>query len=287
MARLATATNNNSSSITAIKSAIRAYRSSESSAKDLVDTFFTVFDQDFENTGKFLSSLVDLLDNEEKKEDLLSAWNAYKIEHQPQESFPLPFGTTGHTPSWGATAGGGTSSGRALQVKRSQANSGKRKVWDRVEQAATSSSAASLPGSRGTRPMPTFPALPSSSTGRMPPSNTTPWSRSAALAASSSQTPTSRPSSGPTARGRPADSAFPSLPPSNVARPPREFVSGQSSLRTILGPSSTSANAWSATSEEQNTTTETSGETEQAETERLARKKKAPKQTLFTLGSLR
>jgi hypothetical protein len=64
----------------AVKAAIRGYRANESSARDLILTVWNVLDHNLDDTASIINSVVDLLDEEEKKRDLLAAWNAFKIE---------------------------------------------------------------------------------------------------------------------------------------------------------------------------------------------------------------
>jgi hypothetical protein len=63
-----------------VRNAIRSYKASESSARDLISTIWNVMGDDVENTATIVNQLVDLLDDEDKKKDLLAAWNGFKIE---------------------------------------------------------------------------------------------------------------------------------------------------------------------------------------------------------------
>jgi E3 ubiquitin-protein ligase ZNF598 len=63
-----------------VKTAIRSYKASESSAKDLISTVWNILDNNVDNTATVVNNLVDLLDDEDKKTELLSAWNGFKIE---------------------------------------------------------------------------------------------------------------------------------------------------------------------------------------------------------------
>ncbi|CAG8561126.1 12238_t:CDS:2, partial [Acaulospora colombiana] len=256
LSRLAAATSNSSNSISAAKAAIRAYRSSESSARDLVDTFYTILDQQLDVTGGLLSSLVNLLDNEDKKSDLLSAWNTFKLEHRPEFPSLVPASSGNYA---------GVANGRALQVKRLQtAAGGRKRVWDRVEQAAASTS-TSMPH-----------RIPNATRVPLPTGSSTPWSRSASgMTLPSNST---RPQTRQTEELASNSSAFPSLPSANVARAPKEFVSGQSSLRAITGPPATN-NAWGAESRPDPTIID------DPSVNSSSKKKKGGKQTLFTLGS--
>lgn len=64
----------------AVKAAIRSYRASESGARDLISTIWNISDRSLEGTAGVISSIVDLMDDEDKKKDLLQAWNGFKVE---------------------------------------------------------------------------------------------------------------------------------------------------------------------------------------------------------------
>ena len=80
MARLASLTSNSSAAATSVRLAVRSYRASESSARDLISTIYNLVDRDLETSASLIVPLVDLLDDEEKKKDLLAAYNGFKIE---------------------------------------------------------------------------------------------------------------------------------------------------------------------------------------------------------------
>ena len=63
-----------------MKAALRSYRSSESAARDLISTVWNITDRSLEGTAGIVNSIVDFLEDEEKKKDLLQAWNGFKIE---------------------------------------------------------------------------------------------------------------------------------------------------------------------------------------------------------------
>lgn len=73
-------TPNKPSAVPAVKAAIRGYRSSEASAKDLISTVWAVLDQKLEGTASIINAFVDLLEEEDKKQDLLASWRAFDIE---------------------------------------------------------------------------------------------------------------------------------------------------------------------------------------------------------------
>jgi hypothetical protein len=66
--------------VNSVKLAVRSYRASESAAKDLISTIWNVLDQNMDGTASMVNATVDILDDEEKKNDLLSAWNNFKVE---------------------------------------------------------------------------------------------------------------------------------------------------------------------------------------------------------------
>lgn len=59
---------------------MRGYRANESSARDLISTVWNVLDNNLDDTASIVNGVVDLLEEEEKKRDLLTAWNGFKIE---------------------------------------------------------------------------------------------------------------------------------------------------------------------------------------------------------------
>lgn len=80
MARVANVTSNSSSAATTVRLAIRSYRASESAARDVISIFYNMVERDIETTASLIIPLVDLLDDEDKKKELLEAFNGFKIE---------------------------------------------------------------------------------------------------------------------------------------------------------------------------------------------------------------
>lgn len=67
------------SKVASFRSAVRTYRASEMSAKDLVHTIHSIVGH-LDESAVVVNGLVDLLEEEEKRTDVLSAWNGFRIE---------------------------------------------------------------------------------------------------------------------------------------------------------------------------------------------------------------
>jgi E3 ubiquitin-protein ligase ZNF598 len=80
MARLQSLAPNPQNATIIVKSSVRSYRARESAARDLISSFWNVLGEDLDNTATLISMLVDLLDDEEQKSNLLAAWNGFKVE---------------------------------------------------------------------------------------------------------------------------------------------------------------------------------------------------------------
>lgn len=329
MSRLHALSTNPTAAVPAVKAAIRGFRASETSARDLISTIWNILDRNLEHTASIVNAFVDLLDEEEKKQDLLSSWKGFAIEvsilHpkrytilsipslQQRRQFPDLIPTA---------VGGGyaaITTGRVLNAKNSTARrssqQSSRQVWDRVAQAAGSSS-SSLSQAPALRPPDRFPSL-QTPVARPAPApvfrqgqRNTPWSASSGSgfrppSSSSAQTgdprnqgPSSRPGSGPSTPRPPppklSNSLFPELPTSASARQ-KAPVSGNVSLRNILGVTAPPVPAWQAgsnTAAVAQTTASAGGADVDTDTvgseEGQGKGKKSKgkqKQTLFTLGS--
>lgn len=199
--------------------------------------------------------------------------------------------------------------GRVLNAKHSTASrshqQSSRQVWDRVAQAASSSSFASTSNGPTPRPPDRFPPLQAAAAALPPPINptanhppafrqgprNTPWSSSTSRAPSGPSPPISRPDSS-SSRTRPgppppklSNALFPELPTasSNKQRAP---VSGNVSLRNILGnPAPPAAPAWQAGGSNGNSGNEGPESGSGNDPPKGKKGKGKGKQTLFTLGS--
>ncbi|KAF9792169.1 hypothetical protein BJ322DRAFT_17332 [Thelephora terrestris] len=274
----------------AVELSLRSYRGSESTARDLISSIWNVLDHNLDTCATLVNMVVDVLDVEDKKKDLLNAWNGFKIEQRGQfpELVPTSIGT-----EYAGIAGG-----RILNAKQqaSRTSRPRRQVLDRVA-AAASSTSWSRPNSQGANH---FPAL--ASTSRLPPKppgpsrpqqkSATPWTNSGQGSNSGFRPQVRQPE--PAARPQPkrapappplSNSAFPELP--NVAsnKPPRKFISGNKSLKNILGDTLPAEPAWGQGPSTQPSSPPPDPEPEPTTTKGRKGKGKQ-KQTLLKLGGL-
>ncbi|KAF8810370.1 hypothetical protein BYT27DRAFT_7186816 [Phlegmacium glaucopus] len=260
LARLQSLSANPTTAVPAVKAATRGYRHAETSARDLILTIWNVVDQKLDHTASIVNAFVDLVDEEDKKQDILTAWKSFEIEQRRQfpELVPSSFGSEY----------AGITSGRVLNAKHSSATrSSSQQVWNRVALAAGSSSAP--PSTQAPRPFlhaaDRFPTLSgggngansSSSSSSLPGSGfrqgprTTPWSGSSIPSSSlgsSRPAPTSvnvlPPSKNTTKAPKLSSTLFPELPSLNASRA-KPQVSGNVSLKKILGSTTGPAvSAW-------------------------------------------
>lgn len=190
----------------------------------------------------------------------------------------------------------GIAGGRVLNAKHQTSRSSRprRQVLDRVEAAASSSSSPQR------QPVSNFPAL--SSTSRVsqkptpsPPRSqkkqTTPWTNNGQGSNSgfrpqvqlpvSVTKPQPKRTAGPSLLSK---SAFPELPTITSKKPPKEFISGNKSLKNILGDTAPAQPAWGQGPSTYPSSPPLDPEPEPAPTKGRKGKGKQ-KQTLFTLGS--
>ncbi|KAI0707806.1 hypothetical protein C8Q76DRAFT_746412 [Earliella scabrosa] len=307
VARLTSLAPNPTNAVPAVKAAIRSYRASESAARDLISTVWSILDRNLDGTASVVNALIDVVEEEDKKRDLLSAWNGFKVEQRNQFPELVPTATGSE---WA-----GVTSGRVLNAKHSTTRSSaqsSRQLWDRVARAAQSSPvqpSTSASTSRATVAANSFPPLHTSAGTNT--SNTTPfrqaqrltpWASSTAAASSAApvpRVPTSVPGPGAKSKATPATlskSAFPELPSNNAPRVPKAAIGGNQSLRKIIGESAPTQPAWNNKNGSGGSGASTPGESSAVgEGENGGQgsgqgggKKKGKgkqKQTLFTLGS--
>lgn len=80
LARLQSFASNPTTAVPAVKAAIRGYRAAESSARDLITTIWNVLDCHLDHTASIVNAFVDLLEEEDKKTDLLGSWKGFELE---------------------------------------------------------------------------------------------------------------------------------------------------------------------------------------------------------------
>ncbi|KAG8865256.1 hypothetical protein FRB96_000146 [Tulasnella sp. 330] len=129
---------------TAVRHAVKSWRSSESTVYDMLGTIFTVLDRNMDKTTGVITRLLDVFEGE-KKDELEEAWNGMKMEQRRQ--FPT-LGNGARNQNQSIPDYASVSSGRVLNVKHSVKSGGQKKgsprtVWDRVERAAASTSLSS------------------------------------------------------------------------------------------------------------------------------------------------
>ena len=79
LARLQSLTTN-PTAVPVIKAATRGYRLAETTARDLILTIWNVVDQKLEHTASIVNAFVDLVDEEEKKLDILVSGKTFEID---------------------------------------------------------------------------------------------------------------------------------------------------------------------------------------------------------------
>ncbi|KAJ2915232.1 hypothetical protein MD484_g5172, partial [Candolleomyces efflorescens] len=289
MSRLESMVNNPTTALPAVRAAARGYKLSETSARDFISTIWNVLDHNLDQTASVVNQFVDLLDEEDKKQDLLASWRGFAIEQRQQ--FP------DLVPTSVGSGYSGITSGRVLNAKNSTAarssQQSSRQVLDRVARIASSSS-STPPTSRpstsvASRPAENFPRLSSttatsssSSPAFRQPQRSTPWSaaatgRPAGGTADVKGKSVTRPAAGgPSSTPRPpppklTSAAFPELPSAANSRANRPQVSAWEA-----GGSNTVGEEGVA---------EEGGDAEAVPVPVQTGKKKKQKQTLFKLGA--
>ncbi|KAI9511097.1 hypothetical protein F5148DRAFT_1173692 [Russula earlei] len=288
--------------IAGVKLALRDYTASQSGARDLISTVWNTLDRDLDATASIITLVVDFLEEEEKKMDLLGAWNTFKIERRRE--FPdLIIVPTSMGTDYASIA-----NSRVLNAHRvAPPRQSQRAVWDRVAQAAERGATFS--------PLRTPPSLNAphpASTGPTPNVRrqglrNTAWSASAASVSAggggSGSSNYNNNASSVSQGGKPApapappppapaltNAAFPMLPSSAASRG-RPVVSARTSqLRHILGSAPPTTSAWAPGRVGQDNAVGVGvedGATAAAEVGASGRKrgKGKQKQTLFMLGS--
>jgi len=309
-ARLRTVSGHPANAVAGVKLALRDYTASQSGARDLISTVWNTLDRDLDATASIINLVVDFLEDEEKKTDLLSAWNSFKIERRRE--FPdfivLPAGAgTNYAGIANNSVLTATSAHRAVQPRQAQ-----RAVWDRVARAAERGATfpplrtppQQQPPSHGTTPLHAPQPLPPGPTpgGRKRGTRNTAWSASAASVSAgggggntnSGNSAVALPQGGkpPPAPPPPAlsNAAFPTLPSPAAPRARPVLSAGTSQLQHILGSAPPATSAWAPgrTAQDEGVgarETEEMAPVTEAAAGGKKRGKGKGKQTLFMFGS--
>jgi E3 ubiquitin-protein ligase ZNF598 len=251
--RATTLLKNDKTKISQFRTHISAYRSGTTSANDLLDAFFSLFDCPSSEVGKLVRELADLYEDETKRQALLSAWNNWRSINEDYPGLPGPSGTL---PGVSSIASG--SGRRVLTLKKSTAQSSRSAV---SRQGSWGNAIAN-----GTHRDP-FPALSATNSnsinGPRPTAVSTPpaWGNSPVPTVASTNLSSSRPSpttastirqkttnSRTAAPPRATEDAFPSLP---AAAKPNTMMAGfntRGSAKWFTSPSgsgtTTPVNPW-------------------------------------------
>jgi ribosome assembly protein 4 len=225
---------NDKTKLSQFRTHVSAYRSGTSSATNLIDSFFALFDCPSAELGKLIRELADLYEDETKRQSLLQAWNNWRSINEDYPDLPGPSGTFP-----GVSNGGtGASSGRrVLTLKKSTAQSSRSAVsregsWGSVTTNGTSRDP--------------FPALGAANASSRKPSTPATWGTNSTA---SNSRPVSRPVTTGASSARslnrnppPTQSSemFPSLP---AAPKPNVMMSGFNTRGSVRWLSSSSRNS--------------------------------------------
>ncbi|KAJ9602426.1 hypothetical protein H2200_012968 [Cladophialophora chaetospira] len=113
---------NDKTKLSQFRTHVSAYRSGTSSANDLIDAFFSLFDCPSSEIGKLVRELADLYEDEAKRQSLLEAWNNWRSINEDYPGLPGPSGTL---PGITTTNSSGR---RVLTLKKSTAQSSRSAV---------------------------------------------------------------------------------------------------------------------------------------------------------------
>lgn len=161
LSRFSEAVNGNSTKVDAYRAAIRSYRASESSPRDIISTIHRLLDEHLDTTGRIITSTAELLDSDEKRRNLLDAWDDFsRSSTSSADAFPSLVPT--------APVAAGTRVPPSTQARTYMPKSAKQTksaVWDRVAEAAANKNVGAVPGltRASVQSKEKFPALPSSS----------------------------------------------------------------------------------------------------------------------------
>lgn len=210
---------NDASKLSTFRSVVSSYRTSQLSASQLLNAFFSLFDCLPNELGKLIKELAELYEIDGKREALLKAWNDWRAIN---ENYPVLPGSSTSAPPPGGTSIASTRSGgfHVLRLKSSTAQSSRSAVSKQESwgNAARSNHFPTMPGS------PAASSVNRAGAGRVGP---TPWvnpSTAPSSSSSSSRLPSSArsPASHSSSVSAITD-AFPALP---AAARPNTLIAG-------------------------------------------------------------
>ncbi|KAK6433329.1 hypothetical protein LTR95_010494 [Oleoguttula sp. CCFEE 5521] len=240
---------NDQTKLTSFRDRISAYRNGTTSASDLIDTFFALFDTSSQELGKLIKELADIFEVPGKRDALLKAWSDWKAINEDYPSLPGPSGPD--TTSAAGIIGNGIGGSRVLKLKSSTAQSsraaGQPASWNAASRPTNASPANGATGA--------FPSLPARTNGAAKPTSSGWLALRPANSASSSARTSAAPSRTASSTNLPRSSAkapaadlFPALP---AAKKPTSSVfspgyKGAGVIRSTGSGTSTPAHRWGA-----------------------------------------
>lgn len=123
--RASTLLKNDRTKLSQFRTHVSAYRSGTSSATELIDSFFSLFDCPSGELGKLIRELADLYEDDTKRQSLLQAWNDWRSINEDYPSLPGPSGSSPGVSSGSTGPGSGR---RVLTLKKSTAQSSRSAV---------------------------------------------------------------------------------------------------------------------------------------------------------------
>lgn len=238
--RAANLLGNDQTKLTEFRQRISAYRNGTTSAPDLIDAFFSLFDTSSKELGKLIKELADIFEIPGKSANLLKAWGDWKAINEDYPSLPGPSGA--NATSAAGVLGQGLGASRVLKLKSSTAQSSRSSIG---QQASWGTAARPSPATSASRSTP-FPALPQSGSGSAKPAPTPGWlALRPANSGGGSARASPAPSRNQSSQNLKKDTnAFPALPPGK--KPTSTVFSPGYTGSGVLRQSGTSTpvNAW-------------------------------------------
>ena len=278
--RAANLLGNDHGKLNEFRNRVSAYKNGTSSATELIDTFFALFDTGSAELGKLIKELADIFEVPGKRDGLLKAWNDWKAINEDYPSLPAPIGSSAGTLASSIARASGS---RVLKLKSSTSRSSRAAPgWGSAGPKNPLSGSSNNP----------FPPLASANrigAGRVGP---IPWAGSS-TATTSRPTPSAATAPTPARANQPRSSApnadaFPALPA--AAKPTMPILGygyGTSVIRKEKGPA---VNAWgkgTGSDPSSSTAADGEGDTDEGTASGGGGKKKGrsgKKQTLFHFG---